>query len=74
MAKNEADARLPRFAVPAIILIHKGSLREFCRVVAKLTAARNANGKVVKKDMRPMLWEAWERTGRHDASRIASKL
>lgn len=36
--------------------------------------ARNVNGKVVKKDMRPMLWEAWERSGRRDASRVASKL
>ena len=33
--------------------------------------ARNVNGKVVKKDLKPMLLAEWEKRGRQDAVSLA---
>lgn len=57
--------RLPRFAVPSLLLIHDGPLRELCDQSASqdraelIQTAKNVNGKVVKRDMRPMLVDEW---------------
>ncbi|KAK1923795.1 hypothetical protein DB88DRAFT_492483 [Papiliotrema laurentii] len=54
--------KLARHAVPVIIMIQHEPL------------ARNVNGKVVKKDMKPALVAEWEKRGRMDAGKIRSRL
>ncbi|KAK4688559.1 hypothetical protein P7C73_g1539, partial [Tremellales sp. Uapishka_1] len=57
-----AKKRLAYPAWPAIILLHLGPL------------PRNVNGKVVKKDLKPILLDAWEKKNQVEGGRVKSKL
>ncbi|ORX37971.1 hypothetical protein BD324DRAFT_650512 [Kockovaella imperatae] len=59
---EDVKSRLGKPAWPSIILISNDPL------------PHNVNGKVVKRDLRPMLVEAWEKRKRVDAGRLRSKL